>query len=329
MNGIALTAIKLAITIALLYFALRGIDLSATAAKVSRLDPAWTLAAVLACLGQLLVGAVRWRAIITACGGSVTTRETIRLLLIGTFFGQTLPSTVGGDGVRLFLLQRAGASWRTATYSVLIDRAIGLIVLSVMVVVSLPWSYQLLTDQQGKLALVIVDVIALAGCAAFLLFAFVPPAFAGRWFASRHLQACARTTIDLMIDRHAGAQVILASIASQLFAVAIAWAAARAVASSLTFDQAFLLVLPVTLVMLIPVSIAGWGVREQALQFAFLNAGMDGGDGVLISLLFGGAYFVVGIAGGLAWLLTSDRLELKAGMREQAGQLGERELARE
>ena len=66
----------------------------------------------------------------------------MRYNLIGTFFNQTLPSSIGGDAVRLWLVARGGAGWRAATYSIFVDRAIGLIALAIIIVASLPWSYQ-------------------------------------------------------------------------------------------------------------------------------------------------------------------------------------------
>ena len=72
----------------------------------------------------------------------------MRFNLIGTFFNQTLPSSIGGDAVRLWLVARAGAGWRAATYSIFVDRAIGLIALAIIIVASLPWSYQ--SDHQSR-----------------------------------------------------------------------------------------------------------------------------------------------------------------------------------
>ena len=75
----------------------------------------------------------------------------MRYNVIGTFFNQTLPSSIGGDAVRLWLVARAGAGWRAATYSIFVDRAIGLIALAIIIVASLPWSYRLIGDPNGRL----------------------------------------------------------------------------------------------------------------------------------------------------------------------------------
>ena len=58
----------------------------------------------------------------------------------------------------------------------------------------------------------------------------------------------------------------------------------------------------------IPISIAGWGVRESALVLAFFYAGLPESDGLLVSVLMGGAMFAVGILGGLVWRVGSDRV---------------------
>ena len=69
--------------------------------------------------------------------------------MIGAFFNQTLPSSIGGDAVRLWLVNRTGAGWRAATYSILTDRAIGLIALALIIVASLPWSYGMIADSKA------------------------------------------------------------------------------------------------------------------------------------------------------------------------------------
>jgi hypothetical protein len=102
--------------------------------------------------------------------------------------------------------------------------------------------------------------------------------------------------------------VLLLSLMIHLTTAAVAWSAARSVAAQLSYLDALLLVLPVMLIVTIPISIAGWGVRESALVLAFSYAGLPESDGLLVSVLMGGAMFAVGILGGLVWLVGSDRV---------------------
>ena len=71
--------------------------------------------------------------------------------------------------------------------------------------------------------------------------------------------------------------------------------------------QTSIFFLSVVLVTIVPISIAGWGVREGAMVAAFAYAGLQQADGLIVSLLFGAGYLVLGVVGGLIWVLTSDR----------------------
>ena len=84
--------------------------------------------------------------------------------------------------------------------------------------------------------------------------------------------------------------------------VMVAWGAAMAVHAAVDFLQILFLVLPVVLVATIPVSIAGWGVRESAMVLAFSYAGLVEGDGLVVSILFGVVNLAVGSIGGIVWV---------------------------
>ena len=143
----------------------------------SRLDFSslgWIGLAIAVTFLQLFVGVLRWRVIGAECGAPLPTKQAMRFNVIGTFFNQTLPSSIGGDAVRLWLVARTGAGWRAATYSIFVDRAIGLIALAVIIVASLPWSYRLITDSHGRSALLLVDFAALAGGLGFLVLGRLP-----------------------------------------------------------------------------------------------------------------------------------------------------------
>jgi glycosyltransferase 2 family protein len=130
--------------------------------------------------------------------------------------------------------------------------------------------------------------------------------FLNRWSPTRHLAAAA--AIGMRIVRSKAAVHITAlSIAIHLFTVAAAWCAAKAVNAPLAPTAALFLVLPVILITIVPISIAGWGVRESAMIVAFAYAGLPDTDGLLVSLLFGAATFLLGAIGGLVWIFGSDR----------------------
>src|SRR5262245_30761103 len=168
MRGFLLLAARILISAALLYFALRGINFAGIQSRLSQISVGWMLLSVIATIFQIFLGALRWAEISVNCAAPLGTGQAFRYNMIGTFFNQTLPSSIGGDAMRLWLVKHTGAGWRAATYSVLVDRAIGLIALALVVVASLPWSYELIANTQGRLALVAVDVAAISAGLGFL-----------------------------------------------------------------------------------------------------------------------------------------------------------------
>jgi uncharacterized membrane protein YbhN (UPF0104 family) len=298
---------KILVSATLLFFALRGVDIAAAASRLNRISPGWVILAVAFALVQVSFGAVRWREIAAHCEAPLAPIQALRYSLVGAFFNQTLPSSIGGDAVRLWLLARS-AGWRAATYSVLVDRGIGLIALSIVILIALPWSHALISSPAGRTALLLLDVAAFLGGAAFLLVGQLDWHWLRHWWPTRHLHAIARIAWRALFDRRSGPILAPLSLSIHLLAVIIAFCLARAVAAPLSFTQAFLLIPPVMLVTMLPISIAGWGLREATMVAAFGYAGLAEADGLLVSLLFGLTMVIVGVIGGLAWILGGESL---------------------
>jgi uncharacterized membrane protein YbhN (UPF0104 family) len=65
----------------------------------------------------------------------------------------------------------------------------------------------------------------------------------------------------------------------------------------------------VMLITMLPISIAGWGVREATMGLAFGYAGLMTNEGINISLLYGAVSFIVGAFGGLVWIFSAEKAE--------------------
>jgi glycosyltransferase 2 family protein len=307
MRRILLSIIKIVISAALLYLALRKANFSDLASRIDVASLGWIGLAIAATFLQIFIGVLRWRIVSAECGAPLTVRQAMRYNLIGSFFNQTLPSSIGGDAVRLWLVARAGAGWRAATYSIFVDRAIGLIALAVMIVASLPWSYQLISDPYGRSALLLVDFAALAGGVGFLILGRLPWPWLKTWWGTHHLYACAVIANRVLFSRTHGIAIAALSIFVHVLAVVIAWCVVQSIAAPVGFGQTFQLIPPVMLITMLPISIAGWGVREATLGLAFGYAGLMTNEGINISLLFGAVTFIVGAFGGLVWIFSAEK----------------------
>jgi hypothetical protein len=307
MRRLLLSAAKILVSAALLYFALRKTDFADLSSRLNLASLGWIALALAVTVLQLFLGALRWREISTDCGAPLATPQALRYNLIGSFFNQTLPSAIGGDALRLWLLARAGSGWRAATYSVFIDRAIGLIGLAALIAMTLPWSLTLIGDPQARTAVLLLDIAALGAGAVFLLLHKIRWPWLRRLWSAHHFYACSEIASRVLFNRSSGPKLAVLSLLIHVLAVVIAWCAARSIAAPVDFGQIFQLIPPVMLITMIPISIAGWGLREASMGLAFGYAGLATHEGINVSLLFGAVYFIVGAFGGLIWILSAEK----------------------
>jgi glycosyltransferase 2 family protein len=316
---------KATISILLLYFSLHWVNVGSLADRLARFQPGWMVLALLLMIVQVAVVAARWQKIATACGANLAFGPALQLSFIAAFFNQVLPSTVGGDGARIWFLARKGAGWAHATYSVLIDRVAGLLMLALIVIACLPWTMKLIHDPMARSVLLVIGFGAVAGGAIFLLMGTRFRRWLDPWPLTRHLSAASRIAATLCASPPSISYVIACSITIHLITIVSAWCCIKAIAAPVSLAQVLFLLPPVILVSTIPISIAGWGVRETSMIAAFSFAGLAEGDGLTLSILFGAATFAVGLIGGLVWILSGLRPGAKADDGE--GAVNNRSLA--
>jgi|HubBroStandDraft_2_1064218.scaffolds.fasta_scaffold101846_1 uncharacterized membrane protein YbhN (UPF0104 family) len=302
--------IKLTITLTLLYFAVRGANLGLVADRLRRLDIGW-LSAAIAVLGvQAVLSALRWQRILERCGAAISMQRAIRLTFVAQFFNQVLPSTVGGDAARIWFVAQDGAGWSKAVYSVAIDRIIGVAVLALIVVICIPASFELIPDPLARAGLLIVGLSGVAVPVALIALGCRQWPLLHRFAILRHFNTAASLAYDIFTSIQSATWIIGLSVVIHALLIVAAWLVAKSVAVPLDALHAVLIIPPVLLIAALPISIAGWGVRESAMVMAFAYCGLPQADGLLVSALLGFAIFVIGIVGGLVWVIGLPGLKL-------------------
>jgi len=309
---------KAAISALLLYLALRLVSVDELLARLRQIEPSWIAAALALLLVQVTLATERWRRIAQFCGAEMSFRPAFRLTMIGAFFNQTLPSTVGGDVVRTVLLARSAGHWKAAVYAAFVDRASGLIWLAALVFVCLPWSLALIGDPIGRGAIAVIGIAGVIGPAAAITIAQVARDRLHRWSVTRHIVDIAEALRRVAASRRPGAAVAGLSLTIHLLTVVVTWCGAQAIGAQFSLSDALLLIPPVTLVSAVPISIAGWGVREGAMVAAFVYAGLPEGDGLAVSVLYGAELFIIGCLGGLVWITSGADMRGAAALPSQS-----------
>jgi glycosyltransferase 2 family protein len=128
----AVTALKLLVSIALLALLFRQVDVGRLWASARRASIPWLLAAIGVYFTTVLAATWRWLLLLEAQGVHVPARRLLGSYLVATFFGNFLPSNIGGDVIRIRDTAKPAGSKTLATTVVLTDRVIGVIGLALV-----------------------------------------------------------------------------------------------------------------------------------------------------------------------------------------------------
>jgi len=121
----ALFALQAAMTVGLLGLLFRRFDWLALRQLLAGL-PWWFYAgAFVTVLAGQVIYALRWYVVLTALRVPISVTATLNMFFVGVFFNNFLPSTMGGDSVKVYYLGRAEGYARVGA-SVLIDRVLSL-----------------------------------------------------------------------------------------------------------------------------------------------------------------------------------------------------------
>lgn len=301
-------AIKLTVSGLLLWLVLRGVDGDALLAQIAKAD---LLGFSLIALGIWSLSAItawRWRHIAIAVRARddelVGYRSFWSMIVIGMFFNQTLPSAAGGDAVRMWMARRAKLSVLEAITSVVIDRAAGLAGALFLVAIFLP-RLAGLTESTGAITAII---LLLCGSAAAFVLAMILdrlwiPTMLRRFRLIEGVRTLSVHIRRVFLSPATAARVFLSSIVIHVSVGALVYGLARTLGISIDPTTSISLMPLVILISMIPISIAGWGVREAAMVTIFGFVGVPSTEALSLSVLFGLAVLLGGLPGGVVWLV--------------------------
>jgi uncharacterized protein (TIRG00374 family) len=292
--------LKIAVSAALIAFIVRAFDLKDVGSQLARVDVLTLMATTTIGFLVTFLHTARWCAVLEANGTPLHYRSVLRMVLIGLFFNQALPSSVGGDAVRVWCANRAGLGLGAAARTVIIDRGFTLLSLLAMSGVCLPWLFEIVPNRAACWTL--AGVVA-AGIAGFLVFVAIRrlPRRVSDWRLSRALLALSALARSVIAKPRIAAVTVAASVAGFAVFSLIVFLIAHAMRLPVTFGDCLLLVPPIVLVTVLPVSIGGWGVREGAMVVAFGYLGVPAAAAFAMSVLFALTLAVANLPGAVLW----------------------------
>jgi hypothetical protein len=271
-----LLAAKLVLSFGLLAVVISQID-AARAAKflLQTTTVQGIVIATLALGAQGLLAAGRQIAILALLDQRITFLQSLRVWFAGVFITQVAVTFIAGDLIRGILLVSDGVPRRMAGRAIVLDRIVGLAVLLLLVDAVLP-SIAGLTQARGlRYSLLLLGVAATSGILAIALAGLARRVVELLPWKNAHYRVVEIATDLAGVSRFLAASpgralaIAVISLVMHLLNVVgvVAIALSLGVQAPLWIMAA--VVVPVMLLSMLPISFAGWGVREAALVTGF------------------------------------------------------------
>jgi glycosyltransferase 2 family protein len=292
---------KATVSLLLIYFLLRNCDLGELARQIAAVDRSNLIAAIAILVLMAVPLTLRWWVILRAIGHPLRLWTLGPIVLIGQFFNQALPSSVGGDVMRIWQGYRAGLPASVAFSSVLIDRVVGLLAVCLLISATFALLLQIIPNPAIGAGVALLLIVGYFGVIVAMLFDYLPRSLRRLKLldGAATLSANLRTTL---LNASAAPLVLACGAICQLGTVMAVFLLARGLGLSLQMPVCLVIVPVVCLSTLLPISIGGWGVREGAFVAGFGLVGMPTADALALSVLLGLANVIFGLIGGGVWL---------------------------
>ncbi len=291
--------IKLLVSTSIIAYLLSRTEITTVIDRMKSADTLLVFASGSILFLLVLPQSFRWLSILRIAGARIGFMAATGITMVGWFFNQVLPSSVGGDAFRAWYAYRFGARLATATQSVIFDRVSALIAIMFILLASSPFLTTFFTSNE--------PVYSVMGFAVMLLFAAVGLLIADKVFASllpesirKHVVEFSVTARKVFLGRTGFRVVVLSVLIHCSIALAV-WLLARSMNVPLELVHALLLMPVILFFTAIPISIAGWGIRESAMVVIFGMVGVPDESAIAISLGFGLLMLVTSLPGGVVW----------------------------
>ena len=230
---------------------------------------------------QDFIKALKWHTLLLAKNINLSILRIIQVDFASTFLSLFVPSTISLDLFRAYGLSKEVASKKQAASSIIVDRALSLFALIVVANVSVVLFYKTIAVPE----VAYTSTSTLVGFVAVVL--IINSRFVIR-FLSRYEATIKKYKIlqklgelresinEYKLHKSKLVKVFLLSVAMQTLRIVVYYLASLAVNANIPF-QYFMIFTPIVMfLVMLPISLAGIGLRESSFVYFFTKVGVLG-----------------------------------------------------
>jgi uncharacterized protein (TIRG00374 family) len=298
------TLLRLAISLAflaVLFWRLPDVSLDDVVPELTAAAGVWVAVAVLVHVVAYVLQTMRWDLVSRTLGIHLAFRRMFSHLLAGEFVSNALPTSFGGDVVRVVRQGQDTGDFADAFAATGLERLTGWLVLPLLSTIAIVLQPELLSLGSASAAAVAINVVTVVALVA-ILWAAGHERGAGRLIGSggwrRYLAA---VHLGIIAFRHRPRRVLAvlgAGLGFQLLQCVSVYAAAKALQlDEVTLLAAMAFFPPTAIIQNMPFALGGLGVREAAFVLFFGALGVPDASCIALGLLIYLVFVVASLAG--------------------------------
>jgi len=314
---------KLLVSGGLLYWLLKDAEFSVIFDTIKQANP-WLLALAF-CMYFLgyFITASRWQTLLRSQGYDAPLLQLVRSFMVALFFSNFLPSTIGGDIVRMYDSWKIMRNKSEAFAVIFIDRFFGITALFCYALVALLFMHQA-TELVPALRPILIAGFILAVVFIFIVFSRADylSARSEAW-QGQHPNPVFRLLGKLLraFAVYSGKittliKVFMLSLLLQLNVILHFIIITYALGIDVPVVAMFVIIPVATVVMMLPVSINGIGLREAVFVLFFGLFGVSGDQAIAFAWVAYGFVLVQGLLGGLVFAIRLQSRDTGQGLRQ-------------
>ncbi|GLV56412.1 hypothetical protein KDH_32530 [Dictyobacter sp. S3.2.2.5] len=302
--------LRLGCALVLLTFLFKSISWSIVLQKLQHIDDGEVVIGLIVGLIGVILSSYQWQSLLDGEGIHIDLKRLINLYLIGISFNHFLPTGMGGDVIKAYYVGREGRNTAGSVSAVIMSRVTGFVG---MLIVSIP----MLIIYHGAFASWIVGTFLLAGlgmCSGlvvvFFAVALLPTLIKGKWTSYRIVSSMFNIGATLQKSLRQPRALCNAIVYGVLFHISAAlnyyaFAMILHIQVPLPF---YMVIIPfVSLVVVLPTTINGYGVRESVFIAIFASLHVDVSTAAALVLLMDAQGIFFALIGGAIYLFMHDR----------------------
>ena len=291
---------KILISFVLIFFLFNLIDIESVSKNIKKFSYLNFLFIFGMLFIQNLTLSFRWICLLKLMDIKMPFYNIISIYWSGLFFNQLMPSSFGGDLVKVIIATKTGHPFTSISTTIVLERVIGLLVFCFISLISLIF-VELLIDNKLKMIIIGVPIFLISSILFVFFFSKIVIFFIPFQIVKKLINELVRGMKKLIIQKYNFLLIVLTTVISHFCMFIIIYSLFK----SLIMDFDFLIVLYVMPIVFIisslPISIAGWGVREASMVGGFLLFAINPEISTIVSIIFGLTLVIFSIPGGVMW----------------------------